>query len=311
MERPLVSIVMPAYNAGKYIGRAIESVLAQTYDNWELIIVDDGSTDNTYEVASRYKDPRIRILRHDKNMGTGPSRNDALSASRGQWIAVLDADDEWLPRRLERLLPEALEADDIFVSDLLTLCFDNNGNLIPWKIIDPFRLLNRKESEKITTLEEFLKVGTVVITPIFPSFIIRHFRLRFENFRMGQDLDFWIQLFHTGLKLKIVGESYYLYRLTPGSASSSLNPDLLAVQKKWIIDKRTSPTQRQLWLKLNVKTEERLRYEPFAKSLKQRDFARALSIAIKDPRVLITFVKGIPSVLSYRLAALKAGARPR
>lgn len=311
MEKPLVSIMMPAYNAGKYIGRAIESVLAQTYDNWELIIVDDGSTDNTYEVASRYKDPRIRILKHDKNMGVGPSRNDALSASRGQWIAVLDADDEWLPRRLEQLLPGALEADDIFVSDLHTFCFDNNGNLIPWRIVDPFRLLNGKESEKTVTLEEFLKVGTVVIKPIFPSFVVRRFRLRFENFHMGEDLDFWIQLFHTGLKLKIVGESYYLYRLTPGSASSSLSPDLLALQKKWITDERTSPAQRELWLKLKVRTEERLRYEPFANSLKQRDFAQAFSKAIKDPRVLVTFVKGIPSMLSYRFSALRAGVRPR
>ena len=78
MKEPLVSIMMPAYNAGKYIGRAIESVLAQTYENWELIIVDDCSTDNTYEIAASYKDPRIRILRHEQNMGVGPSRNDAL-----------------------------------------------------------------------------------------------------------------------------------------------------------------------------------------------------------------------------------------
>ena len=131
MKEPLVSIMMPAYNVGKYIGRAIESVLAQTYENLELIIVDDCSTDNTYEIAAGYKDPRIRILRHEQNMGVGPSRNDALSASTGQWVAVLDADDEWLPERLERLIKETDGREDLFLSDLVTMCFDRDGSLIP------------------------------------------------------------------------------------------------------------------------------------------------------------------------------------
>jgi len=71
VNHPLVSVMMPAYNAEKYIGTAIESVLAQTYENWELIIVDDGSTDNTYEVATMYKDQRIKVVKHDYNAGLG------------------------------------------------------------------------------------------------------------------------------------------------------------------------------------------------------------------------------------------------
>ena len=127
MKKPLVSIMMPAYNAGKYIGRAIESVLAQTYENWELIIVDDCSTDNTYEIAASYKDPRIRIFRNDVNIGPGPSRNEAIKYSRGEWLAYLDADDIWLPQRLERLIKETDEREDLFLSDLITMCFDRDG----------------------------------------------------------------------------------------------------------------------------------------------------------------------------------------
>jgi len=243
MKKPLVSIMMPAYNAGKYIGRAIESVLAQTYENWELIIIDDCSTDNTYEIAASYKDPRIRILRHEQNMGVGSSRNDALSASRGQWVAVLDADDEWLPQRLERLIKETDEREDLFLSDLVTKCFDRDGSLIPWKVIDASGLVGEGHAA-IVGIEDFLKAGCILLKPLFPMSAVRNFQLFFEDFRLGADLDFWVQLFHAGLKLKLTGETYYFYRLNPGSLSSKTHPDLLLVYEKWITHDRTSPTER-------------------------------------------------------------------
>ena len=312
MKKPLVSIMMPAYNVGKYIGRAIESVLAQTYENWELIIVDDCSPDNTYEIATSYKDPRIRILRHEQNMGVGHSRNDALSASTGQWVAVLDADDEWLPKRLERLIKETDGREDLFLSDAVTMCFDRDGSLIPWKVIDYSGLLAEGHTS-ILGLEDSLNVGLMHLKPLFPMSVVRNFQLCFENFHVGEDLDFWVQLFHAGLKLKLIGETYYLYRLTPGSLTSKTHKaslDFLCLFEKWITDERTSPTERELWTKLKAKTEERLRYEPFANSLKSRRFPEAIIIAFKDPRVLVTFVKGIPSMLSYRISAVRVGAKP-
>lgn len=310
MKKPLVSIMMPAYNAGKYIRRAIQSVLVQTYENWELIIVDDCSTDNTYEIVANYKDPRIRILRHEQNMGVGSSRNDALSASRGQWVAVLDADDEWLPQRLERLIKETDGREDFFLSDLITMCFNRDGSLIPWRVIDQTGLLAEGRTA-ILGIEDFLKVGGIPLKPLFPMSAVRNFQLCFEDFCLGEDLDFWVQLFHAGLKLKLIGETYYLYRLTPGSLSSKTHPDLLLVYEKWITQERTSPAERELWTKLKAKTEERLRYEPFANSLKSRRFSEAIRIAFSDPRVLVTFVKGIPSMLSYRVPAIKVGGKPR
>mgnify|MGYP000992356364 FL=1 len=310
MKKPLVSIMMPAYNAGKYIRRAIQSVLVQTYENWELIIVDDCSTDNTYEIVANYKDPRIRILRHEQNMGVGPSRNDALSASRGQWVTVLDADDQWLPERLDRLMKETERREDLFLSDLVTMCFDRDGSLIPWKVIDASGLVGEGHAA-IVGIEDFLKAGCILLKPLFPMSAVRNFQLCFEDFRLGEDLDFWVQLFHAGLKLKLIGETYYLYRLTPGSLSSKTHPDLLLVYEKWITQERTSPAERELWTKLKAKTEERLRYEPFANSLKSRRFSEAIRIAFSDPRVLVTFVKGIPSMLSYRVPAIKVGGKPR
>lgn len=98
----LVSIITPSYNTGKFIGKTIESVLSQTYTNWEMIIVDDCSSDNTDEIVATYKDSRIRYFKNKKNSGAAVSRNFALREAKGKWIAFLDSDDLWLPEKLEK-----------------------------------------------------------------------------------------------------------------------------------------------------------------------------------------------------------------
>jgi GT2 family glycosyltransferase len=104
-----ISVIMPAYNRASFIGETIESILGQTYQDWELIIVDDGSTDNTQEVVSRYPDPRIRCVRQ-ANAGETAARNAGLSLAKGEYIACIDSDDLMLPHNLEVLL-KTLEAD--------------------------------------------------------------------------------------------------------------------------------------------------------------------------------------------------------
>lgn len=99
----LVSIIMPSYNTAKFISETIDSVLTQTYTNWELIIVDDCSTDNTDEVVKSFlSDDRIKYIKNEKNSGAAFSRNRALCEAKGKWIAFLDSDDLWLPEKLEK-----------------------------------------------------------------------------------------------------------------------------------------------------------------------------------------------------------------
>lgn len=99
----LVSIIMPSYNTARFIGESIQSVLAQTYTNWELLIVDDCSTDNTDEIVQPFlSDERIKYFKNEKNSGAAVSRNKALREAKGKWIAFLDSDDLWLPEKLER-----------------------------------------------------------------------------------------------------------------------------------------------------------------------------------------------------------------
>ncbi|MFK2819110.1 glycosyltransferase family 2 protein [Flavobacteriaceae sp. LMIT009] len=102
----MVSIVTPAYNSAKFIEDAIESVINQTYQEWEMIIVNDGSLDKTQSIVTKYleNDNRIKLLNHIKSQGAGVARNKAIAEAKGDYIAFLDADDKWKPEKLEKQL---------------------------------------------------------------------------------------------------------------------------------------------------------------------------------------------------------------
>lgn len=105
-DTPLISVIMPLYNAESFVSEAIESVRCQTVENWELFVIDDCSTDGSVDVARKYCeiDPRIKLLRNEKNSGVSVTRNRGIDAARGEYIAFLDSDDVWLPEKLQRQL---------------------------------------------------------------------------------------------------------------------------------------------------------------------------------------------------------------
>ena len=101
-KKPQVSVIMPAYNAGRFLEKAIRSVMAQTVTNWELLVLDDGSSDDTLIIAQRLAqaDSRIRVLPNECNMGVAKTRNRGLDLCRGEYVALLDSDDGWYPQNL-------------------------------------------------------------------------------------------------------------------------------------------------------------------------------------------------------------------
>ena len=100
-ETPKVSVIVPTHNRADLLPRAVDSVLAQTYGDYEMVIVDDCSSDNTQDVIAGFSDPRIRSFRHDRNRGQSAAINTGIAHARGEYIGFLDDDDEWLPTKLE------------------------------------------------------------------------------------------------------------------------------------------------------------------------------------------------------------------
>ena len=141
MSKPLVSIIMPAYNRGYMIEVAISSVLAQSFDNWELLIIDNSSTDNTVDIIKGKTDKRIKLF-NTNNFGiVNKSRNIGLKQARGDFIALLDTDDSWEPQKLQRSLDELQKGFDVVYHDLFLIKNNKltNSILPTWTMYAPIK----------------------------------------------------------------------------------------------------------------------------------------------------------------------------
>lgn len=134
MNNPLISVIMPVYNTAPFLKEAIESVLAQTENNFELIIINDASTDNSSEVINAFSDERIRLIHNEKNLGLAVSLNKGIRAAKGKFIARMDGDDVALPKRFEQQLNTIKTAERKTVICSTCLLIDEQGNKIgKWK----------------------------------------------------------------------------------------------------------------------------------------------------------------------------------
>lgn len=129
-QKGLVSVLMPAYNAEQYIGKAIQSILQQSYSNFELIIVEDCSTDCTLDAIKQISDPRIKLYTNDKNRGIAYSTNRCIKESRGEYLALLDDDDVAMPRRLELTVDFLEQHPEISIVGGGAVRIDENDNMI-------------------------------------------------------------------------------------------------------------------------------------------------------------------------------------
>jgi teichuronic acid biosynthesis glycosyltransferase TuaG len=135
----MISVIMPVYNAGKFIDEAVESVVSQSYANWELLLIDDGSNDGSIDILREWsnKDGRISILQHPNgiNKGVSSSRNMGLKYAKGEWVAFLDADDVWMPEKLQKQFEKIMEINDSKLYFLYSTArvIDENGNIIKSK----------------------------------------------------------------------------------------------------------------------------------------------------------------------------------
>ena len=221
-DTPIVSVIMPAYNAERYIEEAIRSVQAQTMEKWELVVVDDRSTDGTAGLIRNLadQDSRIRPIFSQINRGAAGSRNLALDMCQGQYVAFLDADDLWYPQKLEKQLEKAANtgADIIYCSYAL---FDGSGK----KCHADFSV------EEQTTLERMLVRSVMSCSTV----LLRASAIRANRFPTNlyhEDYAFWLDLLRSGFTAVGVTEVLASYRVVNGSRSFN---KLKSAQNRWRI----------------------------------------------------------------------------
>ena len=217
---PLVSVIMPAYNAEKYIEQAIRSVQKQTVRSWELIVVDDRSTDKTAEQIRRLaaEDMRIIPVYSETNHGAAESRNIALRQCRGEFVALLDADDVWHPQKLERELERARETDaDIVYSSYAMI--DEQGT----------RCFSDFIVEESTDLQSMLDCNTIGCSTVLMKAKVLEKRPFVTDF-YHEDYVMWLSLLQAGCKAVGVRDILVDYRVARGSRSFN---KLKSAKNRW------------------------------------------------------------------------------
>lgn len=222
LEDGLISIITPAYKAAGTLGDTVQSVLAQTYGNWEMLIAEDCSPDDTRAVAQQLAagDPRIRVIAHETNKGPAQARNTAIAAARGRWLAFLDSDDYWLPEKLELTLAHAQsERAPLAFTGFRRISHDGTrtGRFIPVPAqVSYGQLLRNTVIATSTVLVDRRLVGEVVMRQTY-----------YDDFAC------WLEILRPGRSAFGLNADLMRYRVLEGSVSRDKKRSALKVWKSY------------------------------------------------------------------------------
>lgn len=235
-----VSVVIPAFNAASTIERAITSARVQTEENLEIIVVDDASSDQTPEIVAEAakSDARVRLLRQPVNAGPAAARNRGIAAAKGDWIALLDADDSYFPERLAKLLSLADRMGADMVADNILLC-NADGQTVGVPMIPPALLSQPME----LTTAEFIarnvgsprmpRVSYGFLKPLLRASFLREKRIAYdERNRFAEDFMLYVRCLTNGAHWWLLPETMYCYVITPGSLTEQQSShDLMRIRQ--------------------------------------------------------------------------------
>jgi len=210
-QMPFLSVIMPAYNSARYISDAIESVKNQTFQNWELIVIDDGSSDGTAQIVKSFSsgDERIVLYESGERLGVSAARNKAVSLARGEWIAFLDSDDMWAPSKLEKqiALAEKKECRFVFTGSAF---IDENGRFYKgiFKAPEAVGYERLKNHNVISCSSVFIK------KELFES-------VGMEGDYMHEDYAAWLKILKNGEKAYGINQPLLIYRISSNSKSGN------------------------------------------------------------------------------------------
>ena len=227
-----ITIIMANYNGAPFIADAIASVCSQTYGNWELIIVDDASTDHSIDIieAAAGADSRIRLIRSSNRAGPSAARNRALDAMRGDWVAIADSDDLMSSDRLYQLLSIADRTKARIVADNQVLFWDGDTRH------RLFITRHKLQQERIIGFHDFVLSNSIgaklpplgFIKPLIHRRLIDITGIRYDTrLKIGEDFDFIARLLANGEKMLLTPLPFYFYRKHPNSISHRFSPETL------------------------------------------------------------------------------------
>ncbi|WP_224999902.1 glycosyltransferase [Cesiribacter sp. SM1] len=224
-----ISVIIPAYNAELYIAKAIESVLDQTYKHFELIIVDDGSTDRTADIVQNYaeRDGRVKYF-YQENTGVGKASNKCIELAKGDIIARMDADDIMLPNRLEEQYQFLLKHPEISAVSCLAYYINSKDNITGRTYSDILTIEDCNRYLKEDKIIFCLNPGTMFLKQ--PVQAVGGYN---EEVKIAEDIDLWNRLLEHGYYTVVMPEILMKYRIHKSSATFLMLP--LMLQKKWII----------------------------------------------------------------------------
>ena len=226
-----ISVPMPAYNAERFIAEAVESILNQTFRDFELIIVNDGSTDGTLAIAERYaaQDERVTVV-SQPNGGISAARNRGLSVAKGEWIAVMDSDDVAMPDRFERQLDFLAKNPDLAVVSAYVQNIDDKGKLIA-EYQSP--LTDRQLVKEVVAQDGLLSFHHSAV--LMRREVVQALGGYRGQFDMLEDCDLWNRIAEQGHGILIQPEYLLKYRLHPSSVSVD-HARTLALKRRWLHD---------------------------------------------------------------------------
>tara|TARA_Y100000741_G_scaffold362894_1_gene349762 strand:- start:2614 stop:3567 length:954 start_codon:yes stop_codon:yes gene_type:complete len=228
ISSPLVSIIMNCYNGEKYLKEAVDSVIAQTYKNWEIIFFDNASTDRSKEIINSYKNDKIKFFSSKINITLGKARNKAISKCSGLFIAFLDVDDLWLPKKLEKQIP-LFENSKVGVVICDTFFFENDKNV---KQLYKFKKPPTGNVFSDLLMNSFISLETVIIRKKCLKKLDHFFD---ERFSMIEEYDFFLRIL-LNWELNYVDEVLAKWRIHSSSWTWK-KADLFPLEREMMIDK--------------------------------------------------------------------------
>lgn len=305
---PLVSVVMPVYNGAPHVRRAIDSVLAQTLESLELIIIDDASTDDTVAAVLASPDPRIRLLRNAANCGPAHSRNIGMAASAGTWIALIDADDWYSPDRLALLHARAQDCGADAVVDDLFIIDDGQAQPRSTLFIEAGCGVADGGWLKVTDMIEH-EIGA--LKPVFRRVLFDACGHRYDpGLRYGEDYLLYLDWLLDGARMLVVRTPrYYLRRGDTGSLTTcrvAMAGSSLALQRRLLCDRRldASPGARQALLRRIGRTRDLLVFYQVICPWRSGQFSAGWRALLRSPHFLAALLRRLPRMLALRLHRL-------